>query len=57
MNIKHLESARFVPPGMPKSVLTQNQPRQAHSKPNEAGLTHVPDPKRASQFFPETDKG
>jgi hypothetical protein len=23
---------------------------QAHSKPDEAGLTHVPDPKRASQF-------
>jgi hypothetical protein len=25
MNIRHLESARFVPPGVPKSVLTQNQ--------------------------------
>jgi hypothetical protein len=24
--------------------------RQAHSKPNEASLKHVPDPKRASQF-------
>jgi hypothetical protein len=24
--------------------------RQAHSKPNKAGLTHVPNPKRASQF-------
>jgi hypothetical protein len=24
--------------------------RQAHSKPNEAGLKHEPDPKRASQF-------
>jgi hypothetical protein len=24
--------------------------RQAHSKPNKAGLTRVPDPKRASQF-------
>jgi hypothetical protein len=24
--------------------------RRAHSKPNEAGLTHVPNPKRASQF-------
>jgi hypothetical protein len=23
---------------------------QAHSKPNEASLKHVPDPKRASQF-------
>jgi hypothetical protein len=52
MNVRHLESARIVPPGVPKSVLTQNQhPRQAHSKPNEAGLTHMPDPKRASQFF------
>jgi hypothetical protein len=25
MNIRHLESATFVPPGVPKSVLTQNQ--------------------------------
>jgi hypothetical protein len=25
MNIRHLESARFVPLGVPKSVLTQNQ--------------------------------
>jgi hypothetical protein len=25
MNIMHLESARLVPPGVPKSVLTQNQ--------------------------------
>jgi hypothetical protein len=25
--------------------------RQAHSKPNEAGLTQVRNPKRASQFF------
>jgi hypothetical protein len=25
MNIRHLESARYVPPGVPKSVLTQNQ--------------------------------
>jgi hypothetical protein len=24
--------------------------RQAHSKPNKAGLTHVPNPRRASQF-------
>jgi hypothetical protein len=32
-------------------LLTQNQqPAQAHSKSNEASLTHVPDPKRASQF-------
>jgi ABC-type iron transport system FetAB ATPase subunit len=28
-----------------------SNPRQAHNKSNEAGLTHVPDPKRASQFF------
>jgi hypothetical protein len=27
-----------------------NTSRQAHSKPNEDGLKHVPDPKRASQF-------
>jgi hypothetical protein len=25
LNIGHLESTRFVPPGVPKSVLTQNQ--------------------------------
>jgi hypothetical protein len=25
MNIRHFESARFVPPGVPKSVLTQKQ--------------------------------
>jgi hypothetical protein len=25
MNIRHLESARYVPPGVPKRVLTQNQ--------------------------------
>jgi hypothetical protein len=51
MNIRHLESARFVPPGVPKSVFTQiSTSRQAHSKPNEASLTHVPNPKRASQF-------
>jgi hypothetical protein len=25
MNVRHLESARIVPPGVPKSVLTQNQ--------------------------------
>jgi hypothetical protein len=25
LNIRHLESARFVPLGVPKSVLTQNQ--------------------------------
>jgi hypothetical protein len=30
----------------------QNQhPRQAHSKPKEAGLKHVPDPKACQSIF------
>jgi hypothetical protein len=51
LNIKHLESARLVPPGVPKSVLTQNQhPAPSTQQAEQSWLKHVPDPKRASQF-------
>jgi hypothetical protein len=31
--------------------------RQAHNKPNGAGLNHVPDPKACQSIFLKTDKG
>jgi hypothetical protein len=52
MNIRHLESARWVPPGVPKSVLTQNQhPALSTQQVEEAGLTHVLDPKACQSIF------
>jgi hypothetical protein len=48
---KDLEESRFGVNTMWECWRKISILRQAHSKPNKAGLTHVSDPKRASQFF------
>jgi hypothetical protein len=51
VNVRHLESARVSHRACQKVCWRKiTTMRQAHSKPNEASLKHVPDPKRASQF-------
>jgi hypothetical protein len=51
MNIRHLDQLDG-PTGRAKKCVDAkiSTSHQAHNKPNKAGLTHVLDPKRASQF-------
>jgi hypothetical protein len=52
-----LLSATMVPPGVPKSVLTQNpQPTSSTQQAEQAGFTHEQIPKRASQFSLKINK-
>jgi hypothetical protein len=58
MNIRHLESARFVPPGMPKSVLTQNQHLAPSTQQAEQSWLNTCAGSEACQsIFLKTDKG
>jgi hypothetical protein len=58
MNIRHLESAKFVPPGVPKSVLTQNQhPAPSTQQAERSWLNTRAGSESVPVNFPESDKG
>jgi hypothetical protein len=56
-NVRHLDFRLLVPPGVQKSVLTQNlhlTPRTQQAE--QAGFTRAKIPRRASQFFLKINK-
>jgi hypothetical protein len=57
MNVRHLESARIVPLGVPKSVLTQNQhPAPSTQQAEQSWLNTRAGSESVPVNFPETDK-
>jgi hypothetical protein len=58
VNVTHLDSTRCVPPGVPKSVLTQNQHLVPSTQQTERSWLNTRDGSRSVPVnFPETDKG
>jgi hypothetical protein len=58
LTIRHLESTRLVPPGVPKSVLMQNQhPTPSTQQAERSWLKTRARSESVLVNFPETDKG
>jgi hypothetical protein len=58
MNVRHLESARIVPLGVPKSVLMQNQqPAPSTQQAERSWLNTRAGSESVRVNFPKTDKG
>jgi hypothetical protein len=56
-DVRHLDFQLCVPPGVPKSVLTQNlHPAPSTQQAEQAGFTREKIPRRASQFSLKINK-